>query len=46
MSQNHFFISHVCSSGPSDVVDSEVITISRQQDRLPGKLKQFAILVR
>ncbi|TWW78333.1 ATP-binding cassette sub-family G member 8 [Takifugu flavidus] len=32
--------------GPSDAADSEVVTISRQQDRLPGKLKQFTILIR
>lgn len=35
-----------CSPGPSNPADSEVVTISRQQDRLPGKLKQFAILIR
>lgn len=31
---------------PPKVVDSQLISISRERDRLPGKLKQFAILFR
>lgn len=36
----------ICSPEPPNVVDSHVITVSRERDRSPGKLKQFAILFR